>query len=404
VSAGHPAPTVERFISRVARSVAEGSFVRLVLSSPTPAAGRIQRVLGRLVMLRDHDQPVVSLTLKEQDRDTTRNLPPAEAADWIRSQLSGGFRSAVLQTTSRDWQLALEQGRAARLIAHRPQTRVQPHRGHNRARQHVIDDSARDWLEALGLVDHEGRVFPSRADKHRQVLRYAEILDHLVHEVALPIDAPLHVADVGCGRGYLTFAAWHLLRRRRGWAAHVLGLEARPELASEANATVHRLKLDGLRFVSGTIADAALPALDILIALHACNTATDDAIRRGIDHGARLIVVAPCCHQQLRPQLRPPDLWKPILRHGLMLERFAEWFTDGLRTLYLEWAGYRTRVIEFVPSEHTPKNLLIAGVRSGAPFSNSELRERIVALESAFGPIEHPLRPLLEAGQGLSAA
>src|SRR5690606_9012665 len=167
---------------------------------------------------------------------------------------------------------------------------------------------------------------------------------------------------------------------------------------------VRRLKLDGLRVEAGSIADASLSAIDVLIALHACNTATDDAIRRGIDLGARRIVVAPRCHHQLRPQLKPTDLWKPILRHGLMLERFAEWFTDGLRTLYLEWAGYRTRVIEFVASEHTPKNLLIAGVRSGTPFSNPELRERIIALESAFGSIEHPLSPLSGAGQGVAEA
>ena len=162
-------------------------------------------------------------------------------------------------------------------------------------------------------------------------------------------------------------------------------------------ATASRWVAAGLEFVSGTIERALLPHLDGLIALHACNTATDDAIRRGIELGARLIVVAPCCHKEIRPQLGKPEPFAAVLRHGLMEERMAEWLTDGLRALFLEWAGYRPKVMEFVGSEHTPKNLMIAAVREHEPFSDVQARQRILELKQHFGIKAHALDPLLPA-------
>jgi hypothetical protein len=161
-----------------------------------------------------------------------------------------------------------------------------------------------------------------------------------------------------------------------------------------------------LEFIPGTIAQANLPRLDALIALHACNTATDDALRRGIELGAPLIIVSPCCHQEVRPQLGRPEPLAAVLRHGIMAERMAEWVTDGLRALFLEWAGYRTKVIEFVPTEHTPKNLLLAAVRQRAPFTDAAARRRIVELKQFFGIAHHALAPLLgnQPGPRLVAA
>lgn len=384
---------IRRFEGHLAESLRDGSFVRLVLSSPTPGVAPLRRVLGRLITLRG--VPTLSLTLQEPTRDLTRNLPLAEVADWVRTQLDGGFRAALLETTARDWQLALPAHRPPRLAAHRARHPATPPRTHDLPRQEALDVSALDWLRELHLVDALGRPTPLRADKYHQVQRYAEILGHLVRDLRLPPGSPLQVADMGCGRGALTFAAWQLLRRQAGFDAHVVGLEARPELATEAAALAARLHLQGLTFEAGSIETAGLPQLDILIALHACNTATDAAIRRGIGQGARLILVAPCCHQELRPQLGAPDLLAPILRHGIMAERLAEWLTDGLRSLFLEHAGYRVKLIEFVPSTHTPKNLLLAALRSGPPPDPDRLRTQIQALKDFFGIGHHALDPLL---------
>jgi SAM-dependent methyltransferase len=196
---------------------------------------------------------------------------------------------------------------------------------------------------------------------------------------------------MGCGKGYLTFGTWHLFHRVWKQPVRVIGVETRADLVATTNKLANQIKADGLEFLSGTIESAKLPPLDALIALHACNTATDDAIRRGIQAGAKLIVVAPCCHKEIRPQLGKPAPFASVLRHGVMEERMAEWLTDGLRALFLEWAGYRTKIMEFVAGEHTPKNLMIAAIREREPFKDETARARIEELKQFFGIQRHAL-------------
>jgi len=208
---------------------------------------------------------------------------------------------------------------------------------------------------------------------------------------------------MGCGKGYLTFGLWHLMHRVWKQPVRVTGVESRADLVATTNKLARHIRAEGLEFISGSIASAKLTRVDALIALHACNTATDDAIKRGIELGAKLVVVAPCCHKEVRPQLGKPEPLAPVLRHGLMEERMAEWVTDGLRALFLEWAGYRTKVMEFVGSEHTPKNLMIAAVREREPFADNSARRRIEELKVFFGIEHHALDSLLVAADGRRA-
>jgi SAM-dependent methyltransferase len=355
---------IAQLADKLAASLADDTFVRLVLSSPV--GGDVEKVIGRLVVLKTG--PHLSLTYRYATRDVVKNIPVADVPVWLPEQLPGKFRSALLGTTKRDWQLHDD-----RLVSHKPATTAPPARAHDQARPSVLDESARAWL-------------PADADKRRQIDRYAEIFSHLAKECAWP-ECPT-IADMGCGKGYLTFAVWHLMRGR---SAKIIGVEQRPELVANANQLAKQIGATGLEFVTGTIATVTLPALDGLIALHACDTATDDAIRRGVAAQAKLIIVAPCCHQAVRPQLGRPEPLAPVLAHGLMAERMAEWATDGLRALALEAAGYRVKMIEFIASEHTPKNLMIAAIRTGQPTGN----ERLEAFRQFFG-IQH--HALLECG------
>jgi SAM-dependent methyltransferase len=191
----------------------------------------------------------------------------------------------------------------------------------------------------------------------------------------------IRIADMGCGKGYLTFATAALL----GDKAEVTGLERRPELVAECNrlAAAHGFA-PRLRFIAGDIPApssnaSAAASLDALIALHACDTATDDALAAGIAAGARLLVVSPCCHREVRAQLTAPPVLHEALRHGILHEREAEIITDALRAQLLEYAGYRAKVFEFISPEHTSKNLMIAAVREHAPDS-AELARRRPAL------------------------
>ena len=398
-------PAVERFLAELVTSCADGSLVRVTLSGPVaPATGEfagVGKILIRLIELKA--VPHFSLTFRQPQRDMTRNLPLPEGLVWLRAQLGVTFRNAHLATTRRDWQLGVTSDGDARLLTHHPATKTAPPRAHDEAKHSFLDASARDWLEGLGIADASGKILPTMADKHRQVSRYLEIFAHLAADCGwagapTTVDAPpITIADMGCGKGYLTFGMWHLFRRVWRRPVRVLGIETRPELAAGADALAQRLDALGLGFMAGEIASAELPPLDALIALHACNTATDDALRRGVEAGARLIVVAPCCHQEVRPQLGQPEPLGAVLRHGIMAERMAEWATDGLRALFLEWAGYRVKLIEFVASEHTPKNLLLAAVKQSEPFRDAAARERIVRFKAFFGIQRHALDAWLDA-------
>jgi SAM-dependent methyltransferase len=390
------ADLTESFVQKTGAALSDGTFVRLSLTTPTSTASS-QKILARAVNLRGALH--LSLTLRHATRDVTQNLAVPEVAAWLRAQLGTHFRGALLGTTTRDWQFISNESGVVRLVDHQPTKKKAPSREHDQKTAGWLDAGANDWLTGLGILDRDGKVRVSLADKHRQINHYLELVSHLARDCGWvgTTAAPLHFADMGCGKGYLTFGLWHLFARVWKQPVRVTGIEARADLVSTTNHLARRIRADGLEFVRGEIATAPLSAVDALIALHACNTATDDAIRRGIELGAKLIVVAPCCHKEIRPQLGQPKPLAPVLQHGLMAERLAEWATDGLRALYLEWAGYRTKLLEFVGSEHTPKNLMIAAVRERDAFGDAAARERIIALKQFLGIQHHALDALLAA-------
>lgn len=387
----------QQFLQHAARCLREGTLVRVRLSSPL-APPRLpedlKSLLARPVQLKAGLR--LSLTRQYPTRDEVKNYEPEEGLRQLEALLPL-FQAGYLSSTAGDWQWQHHE-KGERLIPHAPRI-TQTSTRHDLGKTTWLDASAQDWLHGLGITTAEGHVAAKQADKYRQVARYVEIMAHLARaagwEPCGPPE-PLRVADMGCGKGYLTFGVWHLFRRRWHWPVRVIGVDQRPELVRQTEHLARQIGAEGLEFCAGTIADTPLPKLDVLIALHACDTATDDALLQGIQAGARLLVVAPCCHKQLRPQLGRPAPLTPILRHGLMAGRLAEWLTDGLRALYLEWAGYQTRVVEFVPSEHTPRNLMLAGIRRHPPFRRPALREQILALKSFFGIRHHALDPLLQ--------
>ena len=179
------------------------------------------------------------------------------------------------------------------------------------------------------------------------------------------------------------------------------GVEARQELVDLCNQIADSCGFEGLSFVKDTIVDHAVGDIDVLIALHACDTATDDALFKGISARAAIIVAAPCCHKEIRQQIKPPDVLKDILKHGSMLEREAETITDGLRSMLLERSGYSTKIFEFVPTEHTPKNNMIVAIRrSGDQAPDGGIQARLDAIKSLYGIDHQRLESRLSAAGG----
>ena len=232
-------------------------------------------------------------------------------------------------------------------------------------------DPADPFLREVGISDTSGQIKPSRSDKYRQVEEFLRLLAPTLNSaieaghIATPTDAsPLTIVDLGCGHAYLTFAA-HQYLRNMGMAVKVVGIDVRTASRDRNNEIAKKLGItESIEFRAEEIANTTLPHADVAIALHACDTATDDAIAWAVKADAKLMMIAPCCHHDIQSQLtQSPEPWSLITRHGIMRERLADLLTDSLRIQILKLRGYRVEAIEFIGGEHTPRNLMIRASR-----------------------------------------
>lgn len=383
----------EEFLAVLSASVRDGTFARLTLGKPRGEDATLQKLLIRPVELKSGRH--LSLVWRHDRRDITKNLPPEEGLAEIDRLIGTTFYSAHLGTTQQAVQLEYNKKGEPRLslgLSAHPFVDT----SHDRAKPRLLPIDAQAWLNALGVTTAAGAVREGMADKHRQIHKFVEILSHLFTDLKLPEDRPAEVVDMGCGKGYLTFATHDYLDRVLKRSVRVCGVEARPELVTLDNQIAHDTGRPKLSFVAGTIQDAHLPALDVLIALHACDTATDDAIARGIKADASLIVVAPCCQKEVRPQLHAAPVLAPALRHGIFQERHAEFATDALRALLLEWAGYETKVFEFISSEHTGKNLMIAASKRPGLARDEDTAKKVRDFAAFYGVTHQALARQLQ--------
>jgi SAM-dependent methyltransferase len=260
---------------------------------------------------------------------------------------------------------------------------------HDRKKPRLLPEDA-PVLVALGISDHEGRVKPSRQAKYRQVDEFLRSLASVVDEAVAAgrlrtptAEQPLRVVDLGCGNAYLTFAAHAYLAGVRGLPVRLVGVDRQPQLVARNNEIARELGIDHeVAFEPGDIGTAELTDLpDVVLALHACDTATDDALARAVTWDAPLVLAAPCCHHDIAAQLRrtpTPAPYTLLTRNGILRERFADTLTDAMRASVLRLLGYRVDVIDFVDSKHTPRNTLLRAVRTGAapaPEARAELDE-----------------------------
>lgn len=366
----------------VRTSLAKNTFRRLVLGKPRGGKSSLKKLTiepgdGRLRLLYRH-----------ATQDVTKHGDAEHALAEIESALGVTLFSAHLFTPAGTPQFEINkkgEGRLTRGPAAEPAA-LAP-RPHDRPKHRKITPADAPWMAPLGLASPEGVVLESMQGKFRQLEKFVEIVDRLVAEAGLLGKGPVSIVDMGSGKGYLTFGVWHHLAKNLGAAVSVTGIEARPELVELCNAAASTHGCTGLRFIAGSIAGTEIPRAGVVIALHACDTATDDALFHAASSGATVIVSAPCCHKEIRPQLRPPAGMEPLLRDGIQKERMAELLTDAVRARLLEGAGYRTQVFEFISTEHTAKNTMITGVRIEAP-DEAQMRAaqgEAASLLSAFG-------------------
>jgi SAM-dependent methyltransferase len=391
----------QRFFALLTEAVAGRALRKLVLARPLQRepAGAVAvaplRVTVRELLLRGEHR--LSFVAAHPTRDVTTNLALDEGLAAIDAQVGTAFAHAHLLTATEEVQLRLSRnGRWGLVRSKSAAPADSAPTAHDRPKQRWVD-IGRPYLADLGVTDAEGRLIPAMARKWKQINKFVEVFDHALASSALR-DAPrVRVVDFGSGKGYLTFAIHDHLRHVLGRDAEVTGVELRADLVELCNRAAERAAMTGLRFIQGDVRTRAPDAVDVMIALHACDTATDHALHVGVRAGAAIVMSAPCCHKQLRPQLRSPALLKPMLQHGIHLGQQAEMVTDSLRALLLEAEGYATQVFEFVALEHTSKNKMILATRRETPADRTALRAQIAAIKAFYGVREQCLETLLAA-------
>ena len=335
----------------------QNNFVRAVLSGRRRnMQTEYERIDIRPVQLKDGLR--LQLILSEEKQDTTKNI--GIDADKILELLNSGYANVLVEFTTGSYSLRITKKGEA--LIHEAKGVFERSVSHDRTKERLLDASDQFLIE-VGISDHKGSIKPSMQDKYRQVEEFLRIL-----EPALPEKKEkLSIVDLGCGHAYLTFAT-HQYLRKSGIDAHVIGIDVRENSRDRNNAIAKKLGItDSIEFRAEEISETKIESADIAIALHACDTATDDAIAWGVQHGVQLLLIAPCCHHDLQVQIQDiPEPWPMLTRHGIMRERLGDLLTDSFRTQILKLLGYRVDAIEFVGGEHTPRNLMIRATKTGA--------------------------------------
>jgi hypothetical protein len=387
---------IKEFTDKVSSSVYKGTFVKLILTKRVLENQEMNKIIIKYVKIQD--KPNLQFVYKYDRNDVTKNFSVEEAEKQLQAMIGNNFLDNILYTTAEDWELKYNNKRVPKLYKQKPTFHQAADGSHNETKKRLLDAKISVYLKSLGITDQKGEVIPSMSAKYKQVEKFIEIIDSLTDNVK---DCkPVKIADMGCGKGYLTFATYDFLTNKKELDVDMIGVETQENLVNFCNNTAKKATFGGLKFVQSNINEFQTEHLDMLVALHAYDTATDDALLRGIKSNAKVIIVAPCCHKQIRQQIKisQSQELEPILKYGILLEREAEIITDTIRALILNKFGYKTKIFEFVEYDNTSKNLIITAEKGAEPSEDekSKIQKQIDDLKNHFGIQYHYLEKLIE--------
>jgi SAM-dependent methyltransferase len=388
--------SLQQFETGIASSLTDRSFLKLSLGNYKGSEKDLKNIYVRVIQVKRMDK--LSFTIRYKTRDIVKNYNYEEGVKLVLEHISNGFAVSTLFTSMKDLSLTRSKDGVDYNLMEKPaSSTLQPSLSHNKEKVRLVSaDVDKKYLHELNITDANGEVFKNAQDKYKQINQYISLLSPMLQDLK---DIELqHVVDMGSGKGYLTFALYDYLHNVLKLNTRVTGVEYRPDLVALCNRIAGNSNFKALNFQEGTIQEFVTERIDLLIALHACDTATDDAIYKGIKAGARLIVVAPCCHKQIRREMTSSKTKNEltfVTKHGIFLERQAEMVTDGIRALILEYFGYQTKVMEFISGVHTPKNVLVIGIKQKEDDARKmEALEKIRAAKAYFGIGHHYLERL----------
>jgi precorrin-6B methylase 2 len=377
-----------QFLQKFQESLERGDFIKLTLSQYKGGDKTLKNIYARKVLIKREEH--LSFIYRHKTNDITKNFSLAEGMSLIERALSNDFDGATLFTTEMD--LTLDKGK---LKTAKPSQKKPEHEGHDRIKNRLIEAGNAPYLHALKITDENGKVYKTAQDKFRQINKYVEIMSPLVKEMGA--GQLKKIVDIGSGKGYLTFALYDYLHKL-GFDTQIIGVEYREDMVRLCNSIAGHSGFNALKFVQASAQDYNCSGADAIIALHACDTATDDALAKGVEAGAGIIVVAPCCHKQIRREMESAKEWDGLdfmLSHGIYRERMGEMITDGLRGLMLEYHGYTVKIFEFISSEHTAKNIMIVATKTESAAKRPEKLDEIISIKKRFGITQHYLERFL---------
>lgn len=382
----------QQFLDALEESIAQSSLSKLVLSKPSGAEGGLVRIVVRQVSIKN--QPQLCFVYSYKTRDITKNFALSEGITLITELLGNSFRNANLFTTGEELQISFS--KKGKPLLHRSTNRQNSAttHTHDRDKQRYLELD-RPFLTALGVTNDQQQLIPAMSRKWKQINKFIELFQHAFDSSTLKEKESIQVLDFGSGKGYLTFALHDFLNNSRHINGHVTGVELRAEMVTLCNNSAAKLHLDGLHFHLGDVRSYTHDTVDVMIALHACDIATDHAIHMGIRSNATIIMCAPCCHKEIRPQMQTPAVLQPLLQYGVHLGQEAEMITDTLRALLLNAHGYDTKVLEFVSLEHTSKNKMILAIKREQSHKNDKTLAQIRSLKAFYGIEKQCLEGLL---------
>ena len=388
------------FLELLASGLEFDSFVKLTMGKYRGSDKELKNIYVRLVEIKNNKE--LSFLYRYKSKDVVKNYLMADGIKLISDFLGTEFYSANLFTLKQDIQIEYSKKLKTLLTYGKPTFTEQPSLNHNKEKQHIVGGQGNLYLNKLGVTNERGEIRDKQGDKFRQINKFIEIVSSVFESSQIVEKKDISIVDMGSGKGYLTFALYDYFSNILKIKVKMTGVEDREGLVEIDNNIAKELHYDNLHFVKGLIQDYEMSKEDIVVALHACNTATDDAIYKGIANDVSIIICAPCCHKQIRPQINPLVELAGFLDHGILLERQAVIITDSLRALLLELCGYKTKVFEFISSEHTDKNIMIVGVRHRGVVERDLIVKKIEGIKNTFGVKNHHLESLLRLNKLIS--
>jgi protein-L-isoaspartate O-methyltransferase len=385
------ANNLQLFLGYILSSLENKEFQKITISHKRDESDTLKNVFAKAAVLKAGLK--LSFVYRYPTKDITKNFDVEAGLALIGEILEKDFYQADLFTTTADWHYTVNAKGIGRLHETPPAIPEAALYTHDKIKRRFITLENNVYLRELGVATADAKVKKDMEDKYRQINKYIEIADGIVSSAALP--PSFHIVDMGSGKGYLTFALYDYLSNVLKLSPEITGVEQRTELVERSNKIAEQAGFNKLSFQAGSIETAELEQIDMLIALHACDTATDEAIYRGIQAESKVIICAPCCHKQVRKQINPENDLRSITKYGILEERQAEIITDSIRALILEAYGYKTKVFEFISTEHTPKNVLIVGIKKGNEKADPIILAQIRNIKKLYNIQYHHLEKLL---------